>query len=160
MAFVSSRNTWTIQDDAHPCTKPHNLTHLGILEPLQCFQPKKCAYLGLARASDWAVGTAGRGRRAVGTLSAAVGVGAGRGGDLKVPHVDERLLASVAARTANLGILLVGGNVEGDEQQQVGGDDTNTSERSELLTSALTHVGSPGEVGGREVGVRGKVDEA
>ena len=133
---------------------------MGILEPLQCFQSGKSAYLGLARASDRAVGAAGRGGRAVGTLGAAVGLGTGRGGDLKVPHVDERFLASVAARTANLGVLLVGGNVEGDEQQQVRGDDTNTSERSELLTGALTHVGSPGEVGGGEVGVRGKVDEA
>lgn len=87
-------------------------------------------------------------------------MGTGRGGDLEVLHVDEGLLAGVAARTADLGSLVVGGDVEGDEKQQVRGDDSNTSESSELLTGALAHVGSPGEVDGGEVGVRGEVDEA
>lgn len=117
------------------------------------------AHLGLAGASDGAVGAASRAGTAVGALGTAVG-GTGGGGDLEVLHVDEGLLAGVAARAANLGSLVVGGNVEGDEEEQVGGDDTNTSEGSELLTSALAHVGSPGEVDGGEVGVRSEVDEA
>lgn len=117
------------------------------------------ARLSLARASDGAVGAASRASRAVGTLGAAVGVSGGRG-DLEVLHVDERLLAGVAARAADLGSLVVGGDVEGDEEQQVRGDDTNTGERGELLTGALAHVGGPGEVDGGEVGVGGEVDEA
>lgn len=110
--------------------------------------------LCLAGASDRAVGTAGRGGRAI-------GLGAGnRGGDLEVLHVDQGLLAGVATGTADLNLLLVGGDVESDEEEQVRGDNGNTGKRGELLTSAAAHVGSPGEVGGGEVAVRSEVDEA
>ena len=113
--------------------------------------------LGLAGASDGAVGAASS--AAVGTtVDATVGGGGGR--DLKVPHLDQGLLASVAAGTSGLGGLVVGGNVEGDEENEVGADDTNTGHGSEFLTGALAHVRQPGEVGGGEVGVGGEVDEA
>ena len=117
----------------------------------------QASHLGLARAGNGTVGAAGRDSSTVGLGST---VGTSRGGDLEVAHVDERLLASVAARAANLGSLVVCSNVEGDEEQQVRGDDTNTGESGELLTGTLAHVGSPGEVGGGEVGVGGEVDEA
>ena len=113
-------------------------------------------HLGLARASDRAVGAASGSGRAVGLGSTVGSVGRW---DLEVAHVDERLLASVAAGAASLDLLLVGGDVETDEQEEVRGDNGDTSESSEFLTGALAHVGSPGEVGGGEVGVRGEVDE-
>lgn len=116
--------------------------------------------LRLARAGDGAVRAAVGHRRAIGSRGVAVGLGAGGGGDLEVPHVDQGLLASVAARTANFGGLVVCGNVEGDEEEQVRGDDGNTGESGELLTSALAHVGSPWEVDRGEVRVGGEVDEA
>jgi hypothetical protein len=109
-------------------------------------------HLSLAGASHRAVGAASR-------LGAAV-LGTDGRGDLEVLHVDQRLLAGVAAGTSGLGGLVVGGNVEGDEQDQVGADDADTSQGSEFLTGTLAHVGEPGEVGGGEVGVRGEVDEA
>lgn len=116
--------------------------------------------LRLARASDRAVRAAVGHRRAIGGLGVAVGLGTGGRGDLEVLHVDQGLLASVAARTANLGGFLVGGDVEGDEEEQVRGDDSNTGESGKLLTSTLAHVWSPGEVDGGEVGVRCEVDES
>lgn len=107
-------------------------------------------YLGLARACH----------RAVGAASGLGALGTGRGRNFKVPHVDQRFLASVAAGTSSLGGLIVGGNVEGDEQDQVGADDADTSQGSEFLTGTLAHVGKPREVGRGEVGVRGEVNEA
>lgn len=112
------------------------------------------SHLCLAGASDRAVGTTGRGGRAVG-----LDVGNG-GGDLEVLHVDQGLLAGVATGAADLNLLLVGGDVESDEQEQVRGDNGNTSDSGELLTGAAAHAGSPGEVGGGKVAVRGEVDEA
>lgn len=109
-------------------------------------------YLGLARACHRAVGAASG-------LGAAI-LGTSRGGNFEVLHVDQRFLASVAAGTAGLSGLVVGGNVEGDEEDQVGADDADTSQGSEFLTGTLAHVREPREVGGGEVGVRGEVDEA
>lgn len=109
------------------------------------------------------LGLAGAGDRAVGaTRGTAIGTAllSSRGGDLEVPHVDQRLLASVAAGTSSLGSLVVGGNVERDEKNQVGANDANTSQGSEFLAGALAHVGHPGEVSRGEVGVGGEVDEA
>lgn len=78
-------------------------------------------------------------------------------------RVGERGLGHLAERLAGAGSLLVrliGGKVEGDEENQVRADDTHTSEGSELLASALAGIGHPGVVGRGEVGVGGKVDEA
>lgn len=70
-------------------------------------------------------------------------------------HTAERL-----ARAGRLSFLLVGGQVEGDEQHQVRADDADARERGELLTGALTGVGQVREVGRGEVVVGGEVDEA
>lgn len=116
---------------------------------------RNCAsvdYLGLAGACHRAVGAASG-------FGAAV-LGTGRGRNFEVLHVDQRFLASVAAGTSGLGGLVIGRNVERDEQDQVGADDANTSHGSEFLTGTLAHVREPREVGGGEVGVRSEVDEA
>lgn len=140
---------------AHPRMIPQPNLWGNIILPNHTLKTlrRDCAlddYLGLARASHGAVGAASG-------LGAA---GTGRGRNLEVLHVDQRFLASVAAGTSGLGGLVVGGNVEGDEQNQVGADDADTSHGSEFLTGTLAHVGEPREVGGGEVGVRGEVDEA
>ena len=56
--------------------------------------------------------------------------------------------------------LLVRGEVEGEEEEQVRRDDANARDSSKLLTSTLAHVGQVRPVGACEVGPRGKVDEA
>lgn len=70
-------------------------------------------------------------------------------------HASETLSAG-----RSLALLLVGGEVEGDEQNEVRADGNDTRESSKLLARALSSVGHPGEVGRGEVGVRGEVDEA
>lgn len=57
-------------------------------------------------------------------------------------------------------MLAVGCEVEGDEEDEVGGKNSHASEGSEFLAGASAHVGSPGEVDIGEVGVGGEVDEA
>lgn len=118
-------------------------------------------HLRLARASDGAVGATSGSRGSVG-LGVAIGGGtvSTSGSNLELGHVDHRLSSSVATGTAGLRGLLVGGDVERDEEEQVRADDGDSGESGELLTSALAHIGSPGEVGRGEVGVRGKVNEA
>lgn len=56
--------------------------------------------------------------------------------------------------------LVVGGEVEGDEEEEVGGEDANTGEGGEFLACAFAGSGEVGEVGRREVGIGGEVDEA
>lgn len=123
---------------------------------------KKKKFLGLARTSDRAVGTTSGGGRVtvttrLGSISSSWST---NGRDLRVPHFNQGLAASVATRTTSLGRLVVGGNVEGDEQHQVGRDDDHASESSELFASTLACVGHVGEVGAGEVGVGGEVNEA
>jgi len=50
------------------------------------------------------------------------------------------------ASTRRLSILLVRGEVEQDEENEVGAEDTNTSEGSKLLSGTLARVGHPGEI--------------
>jgi hypothetical protein len=72
-------------------------------------------------------------------------------------HLDK----STGSASAALGLgLLVSGNVESNEQNQVAGQDAHAGERSELLAGADAGAREPGEVAGGEVGVRGEVDEA
>lgn len=78
-----------------------------------------------------------------------------RVGQRGLGHASERL-----ARTRGLPVLLVSGNVEQDEEDEVGAQDTNAGESGKLLSSAFTSVRHVGEVSGGEVGVRGEVDEA
>ena len=81
-------------------------------------------------------------------------------GDLHVPHVNKRLLASVTTRATSLGSLVICRDVEGDEENEVRGDDDHSGESSEFFSGALARVGHPWEVGGREVGVGGEVNKA
>ncbi len=59
---------------------------------------------------------------------------------------------SLAASLA-LAILLVGCDVEGDKKNQIGCDYAHASKCSELLTSAVSCIWHPFEVGRRKVGV-------
>lgn len=65
----------------------------------------------------------------------------------------------LAARGA-LAVCLVGCEVEGDEEEEVRGDDAHAGEGGEFFAGAVAGVGHPGPVGGSEVGVGGEVDEA
>lgn len=56
--------------------------------------------------------------------------------------------------------LGVGGNVEGDEEHEVRGEDTDAGKGSELLARALAGIGPRRLVGGDEVSVRGEVNES
>lgn len=76
-------------------------------------------------------------------------------GDRRLRHTAKGL-----ASTRRLAILLVRGEVEGDEEDEVGGENSNTGKGGELLSSTLAGVGHPLEVGGGEVGVGRVVDEA
>lgn len=123
----------------------------------------RAQHLSLARASDGPVGPSGRHGGSVGRDSAVGGssLRARSRGDLELGHVDDSLAASVATGTASLGLgLVVGGDVERDEQEQVGAKDAHAGEGGELLSGANTHVGQLGEVGRGEVGVGRKVHEA
>ena len=62
------------------------------------------------------------------------------------------------ATSGALAILLVGSEVEGDEQDEVRADNSNTRESSEFLSGAVTRIRHPWEVGRGEVGVRCEVD--
>lgn len=56
--------------------------------------------------------------------------------------------------------LSVAVDVEGNEEEEVGGQETTAVDGSKLLAGTVAHVGHPGPVRGGEVGVRGKVDKA
>jgi len=81
-------------------------------------------------------------------------------GDLKVLHLDGGQLAGVAAGPPCLGGALIGGEVKGDEEEEVGAQDAHAGESSKFLASAAARVRHPLEVGAGEVGVGGEVDEA
>lgn len=78
-----------------------------------------------------------------------------RVGERSLRHASKALSAC-----RSLALLLVCGEVEGDEQNEVRADGNDTRESSKLLARALSSVRHPGEVGRGEVGVRGEVDEA
>ena len=114
------------------------------------------ANLGPPRAGGGAVGLDAR------RLGRAVGVAVGRGGGA-VDRVGQRGLAHPThslAPTRPLAVLLVGGEVERDEEEEVRAEDHNARDGSKLLASALDGVGQPLPVGRGEVGPRGEVDEA
>jgi len=58
-----------------------------------------------------------------------------------------------------LAVLLVGGDVERDEEDEVRAKDSHARESSEFLSSTATRVWHPWKVGGGEVCVRGKVNK-
>ena len=76
---------------------------------------------------------------------------------LLILHLDQ----STGGPTAALGHrLLVGREVESDEEEQVRRDDADTGDGRELFTSTLARIGKRWPVGASEVGVGGKVNEA
>jgi len=78
-------------------------------------------------------------------------------GNLLVLHLNESALGAWATLNRR---LLVGGKVERDEEQQVAGQNANSSNSSKLLTSAGARIGHPREVSMREVGVRSEINKA
>lgn len=118
---------------------------------------RRCAltrHLSLARTGGSAVGLGASG------AASRLAVGLGRSG--ASAKVGKRSLGHAAQGLAGGrgAALLVSGEVEGDEEHQVGAEDGDAGEGSKLLASAGTSVGHVGEVGRGEVGVRGEVDEA
>ena len=71
-----------------------------------------------------------------------------------------RHAAEGLASARRLLVTLVGGNVEGDEEDEVRGEDADSGDGGEFFARALAGVGEPREVGAGEVGVGGEVDEA
>lgn len=121
-------------------------------------------HLSLARASGRAASLGARGGsrgRAVGRARlAALAAGRGHGGD--VVRVGKGSLGHAAQRLARgvlLGTLVVCGEVEGNEEDEVGRESRNAGQGGKLLAGALAGVGQEVEVGRGEVGVRGEVDE-
>lgn len=80
--------------------------------------------------------------------------------DFEILHVDGRLLRSVSPGPAPVSGLLVCGEVEGDEEEEVGAEDGHASECSELLAGAFAVVWHVGKVGRGEVGVGCKVHKS
>ena len=82
------------------------------------------------------------------------------GRDFHLAHVDRGSGGSAAALTASLAGLFVGGEVKGDEKEEVGGEDADAGEGGEFFTGTFPVTGEVGEVGGGKVGVGGEVDES
>ena len=78
----------------------------------------------------------------------------------EVLHRDQGVASGVPPRPPTLRLLLIRGEVEGDEEQEIAGQDGHARECGELLARALAAGRRPGEVGGGEVGVGREVDEA
>jgi hypothetical protein len=133
--------------------------------PVFCFYDSAVSNLATSRLSlTGAGGPAVGGGRAVllasgqGGLSTAESpldlLGSGEG---LILHLNQ---GAGRAAAALLNGLLVGGDVESNEQNEVAGQDAHAGKRSELLTGADAGGRQPGEVAGGEVGVGGEVDEA
>jgi hypothetical protein len=110
--------------------------------------------LSLPRASD---ATRGRSSGVPVSLLGGLDLALGDGSDVWELGVLEG--AGGLAAGGALAVLLVGGDVEGDEEEEVGGDDAHAGEGGEFLACALPGVWHPLEVGRGEVGVGGEVDE-
>jgi hypothetical protein len=131
---------------------PDNVSGLRPLFTAIC--SSHCAYhLGLAGAGDWATRSCGAGADAELWDNLAVGESSNIW-DLSILEGTSSLATSWA-----LSILLVGGDVEGDEEEEVGAEDTHARESCEFLSGALSCVWHPWPVGGGEVGVGRKVNE-
>ena len=92
-------------------------------------------------------------------IGCSVGGGSTDRGHLVVLHIDQGLLASIAARTSALLRLVVGGDVEGNEQDEVRRDNSDSGKRSEFFSRTLATVRHPLEVSGSEIRIRSKVDK-
>ena len=78
--------------------------------------------------------------------------------DLETRHINCSFGGSVAP-LALTGRLLVGSNIEGDEEKEVGAEDDHSRDGGEFLTSTSSDVGHPLPVRRGEVGVGCKVYE-
>jgi hypothetical protein len=76
---------------------------------------------------------------------------------LLVLHLDQSTSSPAAALRHR---LLVRGDVEGDEEEEVRRQDADTGDGGEFLTGALAGIGQPWPVGVGEVGPGSKVDKA
>ena len=76
---------------------------------------------------------------------------------LLILHLHQRAGSPAAALGHR---LLVRGEVEGEEEEEVRRDDADARNSRKLLAGALAHVGDVWPVSASEVGPRGKVDEA
>ena len=109
-------------------------------------------YLSLAGAGGPAVGSGRGALLASGQSSLAAAespldlLGSGEG---LILHLNE---SAGSASATLLDRLLVGGDVESDEENEVAGQDAHASERSEFLAGAPAGIGEPGPVGAGEVG--------
>ena len=81
------------------------------------------------------------------------------GGHLQPAHINCRFGRCASPLPALLARLLVGGQVEGDEEEKIGTQDGAAGNGGKFLTSASPGVGHVGEVGRGEIGVRCEVDE-
>lgn len=119
--------------------------------------------LSLAGSGRWAVGAGSRRNSAV-TVGLQAAIAA-----LVVPRVHDSCniwdlgvleRASGFAGSGALAVFLVGCKVEGDEEDEVGADDTHSGESGKFLSGAFARVRHPGEVGRGEVGVGCEINEA
>ncbi len=84
-------------------------------------------------------------------------------GDLQLAHIPSGLVPHLAnAPLPALGrcALLIGGEVEGNEEEEVRGKDADSGEGGEFLAGAFSLDGEVWEVGAGEVVVGCVVDEA
>lgn len=77
----------------------------------------------------------------------------------QVFHGNESFLSGISPRSSGNGLLSVGCEVEGDEEEQVRAENSHASEGGKLFSGASTIVWSPWEIAVSEIGVGGKVDE-
>ncbi len=133
-----------------------------LLKQLRMESPRRAsprASLGPPRARRSAVGLdTGR----LGIAIEAIGV-AVAGQSRAVDRVRQRGLAHPPhslAPARPLAVLLVRGEVERDEKEEVRAENDDARDRSELLTGALASIGEPRPVRRGEVGPRGEVDKA
>ena len=107
-----------------------------------------CA-VGRSSCSDTVSDTSTRGRKTPASFT--------NSWHLLVLHLHQRACSPAAALGHR---LLVCGEVEGEEEEEVRRDDADAGDGSKLLTSTLAHVGHVWPVGACEVSPRGEVDEA
>lgn len=78
-------------------------------------------------------------------------------GNIRHLNITERPCSFAASEA--FALLLVGCEVERDEEQEVRADNAHTSKCGKFLSSAVARVWHPWEVGRGEVGVRCEVDK-
>jgi len=78
----------------------------------------------------------------------------------KILHGDKRLLSSVPPRASRNGLLPVGGEVEGDEEQEIRAQDAHAGNCSKLFPGTSTIVWRRWEVSVAEISVGRKIDKA